>query len=230
MSVKPKDASRLVEAKGLVQEFKDRLPSKVEANKLGCRSKLPFKAISLREALLYRVTELGEVSCRLYEDNMMASAFTLTRSVLETSAMLHWLQKKMEETVTSQKVGEELDTLLMRALLGRKDRPVYLEPINVQTYVEHLDKKFKDAGIKDSYSQLSEYAHPNWFGAMSLYAKLDKQTMCLNLGWPEAGVRVGEGLPLLCAALLVFKYRSGPGKLNTPISGGSATVNGPAGR
>ena len=205
MSIKPKDASRLVEAKGFVQEFKNRLPLKVDANKLGLRSKLPFKAISLRDLLLYRITELGEASCSLYEDNMMASAFTLTRGALETSAMLHWLYKKMVETVTSKKVGAELDELLMKALLGRKDRPGY-QPINVQTYVDHLGKKFKGASIKDSYSALSEYAHPNWFGVMSLYGKFDKQARCLNLGWPEAGVRVGEGLPLLCVALGVFKY------------------------
>jgi len=56
------------------------------------------------------------------------------------------------------------------------------------------------------YDDLSEYAHPNWFGVMSLYGKLDKETRCLNLQWPESGTRAGEGLPLLCAALGLFKF------------------------
>lgn len=196
--------SQLAEAKALVQTLKSWLPSSVEASKLGPRSKLPYKAMSLREPLLYRIVELGDVTCRLYEDNMLASAFTLTRSTLETSAMLYWLHMKMEETVKAKEVGKDLDNLLNRALLGRKDRDVSLSPINVQTCINHVDKRFKV--IKEMYDDLSEYAHPNWFGVMSLYGRPDKKARRLNLQWPELKTQTGEGLPLLCAALILFKF------------------------
>ena len=50
---------------------------------------------------------------------------------------------KMEEAVQAKEVGKELDALLHRALLGRKDRDVSLPPINVQTFIDHADKRFK---------------------------------------------------------------------------------------
>lgn len=85
------NTNELAEAKALVQVLESWLPSSVKASELGPRSNLPYKAISLREPLLYRIVELGKATCRLYEDNMLVSAFTLTRSTLETSAMLYWL-------------------------------------------------------------------------------------------------------------------------------------------
>lgn len=196
------DTERLEEAKVFVKELRNRLPSKVSLNELGCRSKLPWKVLSLRAPLLYRIIELADAACRLYKENMLASAFTLTRSAFETSAMLHWLHKQMDEAVKTRKAGDDLDKALMRALLGRKNR--HRQPINVQTFIDHLDRQFE--GQKESYADLSEYAHPNWFGVMSLYGKLDEEGRCLNLQWPELGTRVGEGLPLLCSALMLFKF------------------------
>ncbi len=118
--------------------------------------------------------------------------------------MLYWLQIKIHTTVKAGHVDKELDNLLMRALLGRKDRDVSLNPMNVQTYIDHMDKQFQ--GMGQMYDNLSEYAHPNWFGVMSLYGKPPWERRCLNLGWPEKGTRLGEGLPLLCGALQIFKY------------------------
>ena len=203
MTIKEKDASRLVEIKSFIREFKDQLPSKVDANELRCRSKLPWTVMSLRGALLYRITDLSESACHLYEVNMLASAFTLTRAALETSAMLYWLYMQMEDTVKSGSVGKDLNTDLKKALLGRKDK--HVEPINVLTYLKHLDKKFKGVALQ-SYFDLSEYAHPNWFGVMSLYGSLDIENRCANLAWPESGARIGEGLPLLFIPLGIFKF------------------------
>lgn len=196
----------LEEARGLINEFRTRLPSQVNANELVSKSKLPWKVLSIRDPLLYRMIDLTDAACRLYEENLLASAFTLTRSSLETSAMLFWLFNKMDDAVKSRKVGRELDDLLMRALLGRKDCN-YRQPINVLTCVSHMNKQFK--GWEEMYSNLSEYAHPNWFGVMSLYGKLDTKARCLNLEWPERGTRAGEGLPLLVGALELFKFYYG---------------------
>jgi hypothetical protein len=96
----PKDTKRLAEAKGFVKVLKNRMPSNVDARELGCRSKLPWKALSLPDPLLYRIIELADAVCRLYEANLLASAFTLTCSAVETSAMLHWLHTQMDKTLS----------------------------------------------------------------------------------------------------------------------------------
>lgn len=106
MVMKPKDASNLAEAKTLVQELRTWLKSKVEADSLGNRSKLPYKVMSLREPLLYRMVELANVTCRLYQNNEIASAYTLTRSTLEASAILYWLHMKIHKTVTAGHVDK----------------------------------------------------------------------------------------------------------------------------
>jgi hypothetical protein len=201
--MKAENTADLVDARALIEEFKTRLPSEINANDSVSRSKLPWKVLSIRGPLLYRVIDLAEPACRLYEENMMAAAFTLTRSTLETSAMIYWLYSKMDDAVKTGKAGKALDDLLMRALLGRRDRS-HRQPINVLTCIGHMNKQFE--GWEEMYSNLSEYAHPNWFGVMSLYGKLDRQAKRLNLQWPELGTRAGEGLPLLLGALELFKF------------------------
>lgn len=195
-------SSSLAQARTLVQELKSWLLSKVTADSLCSSSRIPFKAMSLREPLLYRMVELGDASCRLYEEKKMASAFTLTRSALETASMLYWLHMKMKQTIELKEVPSDLESMLKRALLGRKDKDVL--PINVQTFINHVDNEF--GVVKAMYDDLSEYAHPNWFGVMSLYGRPSPDRQSLLLGWQEHGAREGEGVPLLCAALELFKF------------------------
>jgi hypothetical protein len=65
-----------------------RLPRQIDAMAISPVSKLPFKAMLYRAALMWRMTELGRGALEHFEDDKLASAIQLTRAAVETSAAL----------------------------------------------------------------------------------------------------------------------------------------------
>ena len=110
------------------------LPNRVEAAGLTLKSKLPFKALSLREVLIHRISELAECAMIKYEERKIVPAFVLTRAVIETVALIYWLHKKIAELLESKDI-EKLDYFLMKAMLGSKDNTTNIESYNVLTAV-----------------------------------------------------------------------------------------------
>lgn len=188
-------------AKRLVLAFKDNLPKRVDPASLTLNSKLPFKAVSLREVILYRMTELGEVAIELFEKKKMVSAFIIVRAASETVAMLYWLHKKMKNVVVNQKVGD-IDDFLMKVSFGRKDDKELPEPYNILTAIKHIDKEFK--GFEGAYNSLSEFAHPNWSGCSGSYSRINKKNVWLDLGTEVREVPLDIGLSPLIGALEIF--------------------------
>ncbi len=201
--MEPAQKDRLAQARGFLAALRGRLQSRVDPANLGKRSKLSFKAISLREVLLYRIVELGEAACDLYESDKLVSAFTLTRSTYETAAMLYWLHKKILDLVELGQY-DGLDDFFMRALFGRKDEKTEVEAFNILKAIDALNKKVSKA--RAAYDALSEWAHPNFFGTFAMFGRYEEETHCLDLGWFNEAVRHREGLPLLLGALKTFDY------------------------
>jgi len=149
------------------------------------------------------MTEISEAACHLYEKNKLISAFTLTRSALETAALLFWLDKKVGEIIKQDKVGS-VDEFLMKALFGSRNKGARKDAFNVLTAIKHFNKRFKR--IQGCYDNLSDYAHPNFEGTLSMYAQHDQLNKYTNLSISSDPSRRSEGLPLLCAALKSFEY------------------------
>jgi len=84
----------LSEADGRLALFEKNLPRQIDPIALS-RSKLPFKALSYRETLIWRVTELGRAAVENFKQHRVAAATLLTRAVVETTAALWYLRKKM---------------------------------------------------------------------------------------------------------------------------------------
>jgi hypothetical protein len=109
----------------LISEIQERLrllneslPHQIDLAALS-RSKLPFKALAYREALIWRVVELGEVALESFNTEKFAAAILLTRATVETVAALWYLQNKMQAALKSKNIGD-LDKYLMRLSLGWK--------------------------------------------------------------------------------------------------------------
>lgn len=194
----------LRQAKAFLDEFNGWLPQRIDPAGISRKSKVPFKVMSHSAALLYRMTELGEAAYQLYKTDRLAAAFTLTRSSLETAAMLFWLYDKVRTAVDRSDLGD-MDQHIMRGIFGGRDKEAKLPAFNVLTIIEHADRKLKV--WKAACESLSEYAHPNFSGTLSLYGRYNTGKSYLELGWEIKGkIRRGEGLPLLVGALAVFKY------------------------
>ena len=203
MEVKEKEIKRLSECKSFLKQINERLAKKITAYDLGYKAKLPFKAMSLHELLLHRVADLSETAINLFELKKMVPATIITRAVYETTAILYSLGVKIEEVIRTKNV-ENIDQFIMKSLFGGRVKNAPIECTNILGAVDRINKKFMR--FKDSYDDLSEYAHPNWSGLMGSYGNLAKETATLHLGREASKISAMVALPLLAASLAIFLH------------------------
>lgn len=202
-------------AKKLISEFNSNLPKGVDPASISLIAKIPFKAIVLRETLLYRIAELGETAIELYEKrNRITSAFLITRAVHETTALLYWSYYRMERVVDNNDIGD-FDKFIMKVLMGWKkvDKDTPMESYNILTAIDKIDK-ISNGSFRKVYDLLSEYCHPNYLGVYSLYGKTDHAKIMVDLGSEKPDNPEKLGLHSFVASLILFKmYYSKTGDL-----------------
>ncbi len=192
MTIPPKldGETALKMARERVEEISASLPTRVDPAGLTLKSKLPFKALSLREVLIHRVSELAECAMEQFETNRIVSAFVLARAVLETVALIYWLHKKLLEFFDSKDIVA-LDDFLMKAMLGSKDESTAVDSYNVLTAVDHVDKEYEN--FRTMYDSLCEFTHPNWSGTLGAYGKIERGSLDLGADIKSPPLRLGLG-------------------------------------
>lgn len=134
-----------------------------------------------KAALAYRLTDIAGASLELLEKNRLVPGNILTRSVLETVASIHVLNKRMLNTKKPEEFWDFV-RFLWDAAFGSRDKSSKNEAMNVLTMLDRLDKKFEGRVIRHQYDHLSEYAHPNLKGGLMAYADIDLDTLSSKLG------------------------------------------------
>lgn len=177
------------------------LPEKVEAAALTLNSKLPFKALCLRELLLHRVAELAATAVTLFEARKSVAAAVLTRSIVETVAVVYDLDRALTR-FNEDKDSKTFDSFLTQALLGSKRPDSLYQAKNVLTLIGHVDKVVP--GFRKSYDILSEIAHPNHSGMLGSFGQFDERTLALNLGTRERSLAFDSGTTALSGSLSMF--------------------------
>lgn len=191
-------------SKALVTEFKYNLPSRVDPASLTWESKIPWKAMSLREALLHRITELGESAIELYQKgDRTISAFIITRAVHETTALFYSFYERLEQVTERRSLGD-FDEFLMKMLFGWKSDAEFPVAFNILTAVDKLNKQIDT--FRDHYDRLSEFCHPNYSGVFGSYAKINHETAWVDFGAQVRTLSPVVGLSPLVASLGVFKH------------------------
>lgn len=206
-------ASLMDEIRKNLELLESCLPKRVDGWALSQMSKLPFKVLGYREALAWRMAELGRAAFEEFEKDRLAAAIVLTRAAVETSAALWYLCGKVEASVESAEVGD-IDDYLMKMNMGIATDPptdpetgevVTPRPIKIGKFLDSVEKDI--AGFNRQYGYLSEYAHPNWAGTVYLYSKLDKENGAADFGQnirKTDGTKV-TGVGNLSVALLLFE-------------------------
>ena len=190
-------------AKALISEFKIILPKRVDPATITLKSKIPYKAASLRELIFHRLAELGESAIELYEKKRIVSAFIITRAIMETTALLYWLHKRLKRVIDNNDI-EDIDDFLRKILFGWKGNKDLKEPYNILTAVDHLNKNIPY--YRRSFDLLFEFTHPNYCGVHGAYGKIDKNKIWLDLGSDKRDVPIIIGLSPLVGSLEIFKY------------------------
>lgn len=188
-------------AERMVSRLKGTLPPKVEPAPQGIPPEFPFKVLSLREPLLYRIVDLVEASIQLCKADKGMGAAILARAVLEATALLFALAEMAEAVMA----GENLDTFdgrLNAMLVGSRNQRTPVEAINILTHIKKMDKSFE--GLLEHYDLLSEIAHPNFAGVLGSYGRAGSVKFELIVG-PRDRLKsiVGQVVvPTLCLCLV----------------------------
>jgi hypothetical protein len=84
------------------------LPRSVGVAAIGVISKAPYKALAVREALIWRTEELGRGAYEMFPRGDLASAILLTRGVVECTALMARLAQVVFEraTLTEEQLHE----------------------------------------------------------------------------------------------------------------------------
>ena len=146
------------------------LPEKIRVVDLGVREKEPYLALTLREALIWRVEELGATACATIRAEKYGSATLVVRALIETCAILSQLRELLDGRTG---VNDDVRAKLYRMLFGARNNAALPDAINVLTFIDHLQKRFPGTRVARAYDLFSEYAHPNWAGVAGLYATMD---------------------------------------------------------
>jgi hypothetical protein len=194
----------IVEADGRLTVFERNLPRRCDPVAMS-RSKLPFKALSYRETLTWRMTELGRCALEHFKQDKVAAAVLLTRAVVETTASLWFLRKKIAAAVKAAELGD-IDNYLMKLAFGTKQWEEFPAAINVLTFVDSVEKEVE--GFRKQYDSLSEIAHPNYAGTTGLFSTTDYENILISFG-PNSKQTFNAklaGMANLSSALGIFEH------------------------
>lgn len=159
--------------------LKASLPSRVDPATVSTRAKIPFKALCVREILLYRVSELADAGLTSFRQNQLVAAATITRALLESVAFLYWLYKEVRAAVANGATGK-IDEFLGRAMVGTRNESTPLRAHNVMNAIDVVTEDIDH--YRDLYEELCEIAHPNWAGGLGAYGELNKEMVWYELG------------------------------------------------
>jgi hypothetical protein len=192
------------EIRGRLELLESSLPTRVDAM-VSPDSKLPFKALIYRAALIWRMAELSRGALENFEKDRLALAILETRAAVETSAALWYLHAKLDATLKAGAVGD-IDDFLMKLSMGsRTDTDIMPQAISVLTFVDRVEKDVE--GFRHQYDLLSEFAHPNWAGTALLYSKPDPPNLWTDFGANIRGIDGPKqvGVLNLSVALMFFE-------------------------
>jgi hypothetical protein len=172
------------------------LPKGVDSKIKKFNFSVPFKIISIRDALLHRLVNLGEESVMLHGHKSLIPFLLTVRACLETAALIFSLNRYIEAALD----GNSLDLLtdqLHRTALGSRNSTTDFDSVNILGAIDKLEKSFP--GIREHYDNLSEYCHPNFEGVLCSYSDLTDENEHSYLLQTER-VKVGEA-PLKIALI-----------------------------
>jgi hypothetical protein len=158
----------------ILDELRKSLPDHIEDNRKQDGISIFFKAEVAKVSLTSRLLDLVTGTILLAEREHYVPAIVLTRACLETAAALYNLNTKLLNFMES---GDEssFEESIDKIAVGTRDEKTPIDAVNILTIIDKLDKDFPN--MRKIYDQLSEYAHPNWAGALGSYLKIENNKL-----------------------------------------------------
>lgn len=188
----------------MADDIASSLSERIQISALSLKSKIPFKAIALRELLLHRISELATPAVELFEQKKFIPAVILTRSIAETFALFYAMYDKIVCFLDTKNIDKLYD-FLMPSLVGAKNCDKLPLPKNILKWIDCVDKKIIP-DFRNNYDNLCELTHPNWAGTLGALGKIDQQAFELKLGLIKDSPTQMAGLNILSSTLIIFYH------------------------
>lgn len=194
------------ELNNLIKELEINLPKEIDETISGGRKSTISKALNIRAGLMYRAYDLSCSSLLIIECNLVSGKL-LARSLFETSAMLAYLNLKINtfiKTKNLEKFNEKLEQLLLGSRIG--EEPI---SINVMDFIRSVEKQVKELeGFENYFDTLCEFAHPNFSGTSGSFGRLEVAKTTYSLIPDDFEQQKKDTINALCFGLNVLKYFS----------------------
>ncbi|MBS1902455.1 MAG: hypothetical protein JSS75_01970 [Bacteroidetes bacterium] len=139
------------------------------------------------EVTKYRLVELTEDALDRWEHGKYLSCCILGRSIFETVLNLEWINYQIQDFLDGKLSPEEIHKKLMLATHASRMEDSPLTSVNIMSIIQMIDKRMSNVaghGITTNarvYGWFSGFAHPNADGAFLLYAKINKNSLTIDL-------------------------------------------------
>ena len=195
----------LAEARARQQLISANLPEGVDPRSLTWASKIPYNVMCYREAQFVRAEEFARAACDMFERNDVVVGISNTRALVESVAAIWFLNEKVERQISGG-LDHDLHAQVVALLMGFKNDEAFPKAVNVLTMIDKCDAVI--SGFRAQYDRMSEFAHPNYSGALGVYGERDAD---VAITWFRKGglrreMAKGLGLSLLVPSMELLEY------------------------
>lgn len=181
------------ECEGFINELKNHCVESMFSREYSWRAKYPFKVMSFVHAMTWRMYDMSNAALTLMKQDTIIPSLCLVRASWENMVAIYELRNVVEDCCEKHTVSEDVDDVLMRLLYSNRfekdNRYVGEEHYenfrqykakNILTLVQKLEKDIPE--VKDFYSNICEFVHPNSDGVCGSYSFLDENTHTTTFG------------------------------------------------
>lgn len=190
----------IAESRRLCRDLEQRLPRihapsseatfKTEAG-ITVTAKIPSKLAAVGGSLAWRAHDFAALACELFERNRVIPRAVVTRSLMETTALIYLIHKKTVQAISAKDLVP-LDEFLVRCMSGSRLGNGDPNAPNVLTAIQALDKEPGCDKYADFYASLCEFAHPNALGSFYAYSSFDSQSRAVWFGQNRSLTNCGD--------------------------------------
>lgn len=168
--------------------------------------KAPYRSLVVREALFWRMHDLGQQIVLLIQQDHILGARILLRSAIETLAILIYLNQKTSSVINGSLSFFKFDEITKQLMMGSKDGTTNQAAVNILTVLEKAEKSH--AGLTSMHRSLSESAHPNFDGVLFGYSSTnpDEYETSFENNWIKHFSQEQEPATAFVFAVFEFEY------------------------
>ncbi len=206
MIVERQDVNEYIkECDKFILKLKSHCVGEMFSREYSWRAKHPFKVMSYVNAMTWRMYDMSCAAIALFKQKQIIPALCLVRACWENMVATYELSEFVSDCCKKQSIESNSDDTLMRLLyLNRYDKDnryvgeEHFEQFkeyrakNILTLVQKLEKDYPQ--VKDIYSEMCEFVHPNGDGVCGSYSYLDESNHTVFFG-----LQFSQELPLLPA-------------------------------